>query len=113
MSSEKTLKLMIDNFEIDSNKMRLYKNTLNDRINLNTSMSQILPPQDFSTPWNKLSRDLGLAEDIQMRHENLKRGILGSVVPSPDPSDLLESANMLFENSEKLIDQMNSNSESK
>ena len=117
MSSEETLKMMIDNFSPDSKNLRLYKNYLNDRINLNTSMSQMLPPQDYSTQWNKLSKDLGSAEDIQMRHEDLKRGLLSSMgdssmKESPALVGLLQTSNTLLDSSEKLIEQMKPSSES-
>ena len=38
LSSEHTLRVMIDNFSADSENFRLYNDYLNDRVNLNASM---------------------------------------------------------------------------
>jgi hypothetical protein len=44
VSSEETLKMMIDSFATDSAAMRSYRNYVNDRVNLNASMTEVLPP---------------------------------------------------------------------
>ena len=106
LDSEHTLRVMIDQFSTDKENFRLYKDYLNDRVNLNASMQQLLPPQDMSTPWRKLQKDLACAEDIQMRHEILKRGLMDNLTEFEGLDSLIQDINAVLDISEELIDKL-------
>lgn len=94
---------MVDLFGANSENYRTFEGYCNDRVKLSNSMAKIVSMQNFTAQFAALKADLGRAEDLLCKQEDLKRNMLENRQGVPDLDKLISFAEANLDASEEVI----------